>query len=65
MTEIQNRFVNKFARYSEHLKDDKKQYNNFVQKMQRDKKFEDMILAMTIQRIKGKSIYEKNKFQWK
>ncbi len=40
-------------------------YNDFVTQLQHDKKFEDMIVSMTIGRIAGKSSLAKYKYQWK
>lgn len=39
-------------------------YNDFVTKLQRDPKFEKMILSMTIDRSMGKNSLAKYKYQW-
>lgn len=39
-------------------------YNDFMNQLRDDKKFEKMIQAMTVGRINGKSTFEKNKFRW-
>lgn len=44
----------------EHIED----YNDFVTKLQKDKKFENMIQAMTIGRLAKESSLAKNKIKW-
>lgn len=40
-------------------------YNDFVTKLRDDKKFEKMLLSMTVDRIVGGSSLEKTKYKWK
>lgn len=44
----------------EHVED----YNDFVNQLRNDKKFEQMVQAMTVGRLAGKSSLEKNKYKW-
>ena len=40
-------------------------YNDFVTKLQNDKKFENMLIDMTVGRLSGGSSLEKYKYRWK
>lgn len=44
----------------EHVED----YNDFVNQLRSDKKFEQMIQSMTVDRLVGKGALEKNKYRW-